>query len=91
MKTQKIPERMCVACRNMKPKKELLRVLKTPEDKIVIDITGRQNGRGAYLCKDEECLNKALKNKALERALKVKPDEEIIQQISELISGKEHD
>lgn len=66
---KKIPMRMCVACRAMQPKKELVRVVRTPEGEVVIDDTGRKNGRGAYLCRNAECLKKALKTKALERAL----------------------
>jgi predicted RNA-binding protein YlxR (DUF448 family) len=61
--------RMCVACREMKPKKELIRVVRTPEGEIVADETGRKNGRGAYLCRAEACFNKAVKTRALERAL----------------------
>ena len=61
--------RMCVACREMKPKRELLRVVRTPEGEIVADATGRKNGRGAYLCPTEGCLTKAIKTRALERAL----------------------
>ena len=55
----------------MKPKKEMMRVLKTPEDKMILDTTGKKNGRGAYLCKDMECLKKARKNKGLERSFKM--------------------
>lgn len=66
---KKVPMRMCVACREMKPKKELTRVVRTPEGEITVDPTGRKNGRGAYLCPNLECLNKALKIRALERAL----------------------
>lgn len=60
---KKIPMRQCVGCGEMKNKKELMRVLKTAEDSIVLDMTGRKNGRGAYLCMDKECLAKARKNK----------------------------
>lgn len=66
---KKIPMRMCVACREMCPKKELNRVVRTPEGEVVLDSTGRKNGRGAYLCKKQECLKKAVKTRALERAL----------------------
>lgn len=66
---KKVPMRMCVACREMKPKKELIRVVRTPEGEIVADETGRKNGRGAYLCRAEACFNKAVKTRALERAL----------------------
>lgn len=55
----------------MKPKKEMMRVLKTPEDEMVLDTTGKKNGRGAYLCKDMECLKMAKKNKGLERSFKM--------------------
>ena len=72
MKTKnKIPMRQCTGCREMKSKKEMLRVLKTAEDEIVLDATGRKNGRGAYLCFSKECLAKARKNKGLERSLKM--------------------
>ena len=67
---KKVPMRQCVGCQEMKSKKEMLRVLKTAEDEIVLDATGRKNGRGAYLCFSKECLAKARKNKGLERSLK---------------------
>ena len=68
---KKVPMRQCVGCQEMKSKKEMLRVLKTAEDDIVLDATGRKNGRGAYLCFSKECLAKARKNKGLERSLKM--------------------
>ena len=64
--------RMCVSCREMQPKKELLRVVRTPEGAVILDTTGRANGRGAYLCKKSTCLEKAIKSRALERALETK-------------------
>lgn len=73
---KKIPLRQCVGCSEMKGKKEMMRVLKTAEDGIVLDMTGKKNGRGAYLCMERECLKKARKNKGLERSLKMSiPDE----------------
>ena len=66
---KKIPLRKCTGCGEMKTKKELIRVLKTPEDTIVLDKTGKKNGRGAYLCNDIECFRKARKSKGLERSL----------------------
>ena len=66
---KKIPMRKCVGCGEMKNKKEMLRVLKTPENVVVLDDTGRKNGRGAYLCFQKECLEKAEKNKGIERSL----------------------
>jgi hypothetical protein len=68
---KKIPMRQCVGCGEMKNKKEMMRVLKTPENTIVLDKTGRKNGRGAYLCMTKECLVRAGKNKGLERSLKM--------------------
>jgi len=70
MTNKKIPMRQCVGCAEMKSKKELLRIIKTPEEEVVLDTTGRKNGRGAYICASMECLNKAQKNKGLERSLK---------------------
>ena len=73
---KKIPLRQCVGCSKMKGKKEMMRVLKTAEDGIILDMTGKKNGRGAYLCMERECLKKARKNKGLERSLKMSiPDE----------------
>lgn len=67
-KTRKIPQRQCVGCREMKDKKALLRIVKTPEGEILLDSTGKKSGRGAYVCPDPECLKKARKIRALERA-----------------------
>nr|WP_084575513.1 YlxR family protein [Sporomusa malonica] len=61
---------MCVGCQEMKSKKDLLRVVRTPEDEVVLDPTGKRAGRGAYMCRSEQCLTKAFKEKRLERALK---------------------
>lgn len=74
---KKIPMRQCVGCGEMKNKKEMMRVLKTPEDEIVLDVTGKKNGRGAYLCKTGECLKKARKNKGLERSFKMSIPNEV--------------
>ena len=87
MAEKKIPLRKCTGCNEMKPKKELIRVLKTTEDEIVLDKTGKKNGRGAYLCNSLACFQQAKKTKGLERSLQVKiPDElyEILEK--ELIS-----
>ena len=74
--SKKIPLRQCVGCGEMKSKKEMMRVLKTAEDTIVLDVTGKKNGRGAYLCISEDCLKKAKKSKGLERSFKMSiPDE----------------
>ena len=75
---KKIPMRQCVGCGEMKGKKEMMRVLKTAEDdSICLDITGKKNGRGAYLCKNRDCLIKARKNKGLERSFKINIPNEV--------------
>ena len=68
---KKVPMRQCTGCGEMKNKKEMIRVLKTAEDGIVIDETGRKNGRGAYICPSMDCFRKAVKGKGLERSLKM--------------------
>ena len=69
--------RKCVGCQEMKSKKEMIRVLKTAEDEIVLDATGRKNGRGAYLCPSMDCFKKAVKNKGLERSFKTAIPKEV--------------
>ena len=78
--------RMCVACRQMRPKTELVRVVRTAEG-AVIDRTGKQNGRGAYLCADPACLQKAIKTRALERALETGLDDAVRERLQEEITG----
>ena len=68
--SKKIPVRRCVGCQEMKGKKEMIRVIRTPEGDFLLDATGKKNGRGAYLCPSRECLDKARKNKGLERSFK---------------------
>lgn len=82
MKTKsKVPMRQCTGCREMKNKKEMIRVLKTAEDEIVLDATGRKNGRGAYICFSRECLEKAIKSRGLERSLKAAIPDEVYQDL----------
>lgn len=82
MKTKnKIPMRQCTGCREMKSKKEMLRVLKTAEDEIILDATGKKNGRGAYLCFSKECLEKAMKSRGLERSLKAAIPQEVYENL----------
>ena len=76
-KPRKIPQRQCVGCRTMKDKKALIRVVKTPEEEIVLDVTGKKSGRGAYVCPDSECLKKARKSRALERAFSLSIPNEV--------------
>lgn len=78
---KKIPLRQCVGCGEMKGKKEMMRVLKTAEGPIVLDVTGKKNGRGAYLCLSLECLKKAKKNKGLERSFKMSIPEEVYESL----------
>lgn len=76
---------MCVACRQMRPKKELVRIVRTPEGDVRLDTTGRANGRGAYLCASTECLNRAVKTRALERALEAKLDGDVLASLKETL------
>ena len=81
MGVKKVPMRMCTACREMKPKRDLVRVVKTAEGEIKLDTTGRLNGRGAYICKSKECFLKARKINALSRAFETRVPEEIYNQL----------
>ena len=74
---KKIPMRQCVGCREMRPKRELVRVVRSPEGEISIDLKGKKPGRGAYVCPDPACLKKAVKSRALGRAFGVEIPEEI--------------
>ena len=83
MKTKnKIPMRQCTGCREMKSKKEMMRVLKNAEGEISLDTTGKKNGRGAYLCYSRECLQKAIKSKGLERSFQMKIPQEVYDTIT---------
>ena len=88
MVEKKKPLRRCIACNNQKEKQELLRIIRNPQKELEIDLTGKKNGRGAYICKNEECLNLAKKTKRLERALEVNIKEEFYEEIRGVISGK---
>lgn len=81
MDKKKIPLRQCTGCREMKNKKEMIRVIKTPENEIVIDVTGKKNGRGAYICNSFSCFEKARKTSALERSLKVSIPAEVYEEL----------
>lgn len=84
-KKRKIPERMCNGCMGKKPKKELIRIVRSPDYEVTIDTTGKKSGRGAYLCPDVECLKKARKSKALERALNVDIGPEIWESLERML------
>ncbi len=79
---KKVPLRQCIGCGEMKNKKELIRVLKATDGTICLDVTGKKNGRGAYICTQRECLRKARKNKGLERSFKVSIPEEVYESLS---------
>ena len=89
MKVRKVPMRQCVGCREHKEKKELLRVLRTQEGEVVLDLTGKKNGRGAYLCPKKECLLRAKRAKALERSLEVSIPEEVYERLGQELAGLE--
>lgn len=84
MKSKKIPMRMCVACREMKPKKELIRVVRNAEGEIHVDLSSKASGRGAYLCCNQACLGRAQKIRALERAL----DQSIQEETWNILKGE---
>ena len=90
---KKIPMRQCLGCREMKPKRELMRVVRSPEGQVGIDHNGKANGRGAYLCPKAECLKKAIKTKALaralDRALEVKIPEDVMLRLASLLEEKD--
>ena len=81
MVPKKIPLRRCNGCGEMKPKKELIRVILTPQGEIELDVTGKKNGRGAYICRSAECLEKAVKSHGLERSLKTAVPPEVYEEL----------
>ena len=87
MKTRKIPMRMCVGCREMKEKRSLLRVVKSPEGAISFDRVGKAPGRGAYVCRSKECFERAVKQRQLERALETRIEEAVFSQLMEEIDA----
>lgn len=78
---KKIPQRMCLGCREHKDKKDLVRVVRSPEGEVSVDLTGRKNGRGAYICRSKECLKKARKQKAISKALNCEITDEVFEQL----------
>lgn len=85
MKQRKVPMRTCVVTREKCEKKDLVRVVRTPEGEVVVDLTGKRNGRGAYLKKDLDVFNKAEKNKILEKILETEIKENIYEELKELV------
>ena len=88
MVKKKKPERTCMACNEQKEKQELLRIVKSKDGIIEVDLTGKKSGRGAYICKNLECLEKLIKTKRLERNLEKEISPEIYESIRGVISGK---
>lgn len=87
MKVRKTPERMCTGCSVMKPKKELIRIVKGKDEDISVDLTGKKPGRGAYICRDLKCLEQAFKTKRLERNLGLKVSEDVYNKLKNEILG----
>ena len=87
MKVKKIPMRTCVVTNERFPKQELLRIVRTPEGLVKADLGGKLNGHGAYIKKDEETLNKAIKNKALERHLECSISDDVYEEIRKIINN----
>lgn len=88
MKTKKIPMRICIGCGEMKPKKELIRIVKSKEGEVSLDLTGKKSGRGAYICKDLKCLKKARKAKKLERSFSCPISDEIYDRMEGELSNE---
>lgn len=86
---KKIPLRKCTGCGEMKPKKELVRVVKTPDDEVLMDLTGRVNGRGAYICPDAQCLKIARKSKRIEKSFQMQIPDEIYDKMEEELKNHE--
>ena len=85
---KKIPQRQCMGCRERKAKRELIRVVRTPEGTVRQDFGGKMHGRGAYLCPNPECLKKAIRAKALERSLEVSIPEEVVAQLEKEMEAR---
>ncbi len=89
MHQRKIPLRKCIGCNESKPKKELIRIVKSPEGDISIDFTGKKSGRGAYICPNVDCLKKAKKAKRAEKALETPIPDEVYDQLERTISDND--
>jgi predicted RNA-binding protein YlxR (DUF448 family) len=90
MNKRKIPMRMCTGCMEMKPKKELIRIVKNKEGEVSMDLIGKKPGRGAYICKKTNCLDKAIKSKRLDKNLEIKINDEVYEKLKEKISENEN-
>ena len=86
---RKIPLRKCLGCQERKEKKSLLRIVRTPEGSVEIDRTGKQSGRGSYICFSKACLERAMKNRSLERALEVSIDQDILAKLMAILEAED--
>ena len=84
---KKIPQRQCMGCRERKPKREMIRVVRGTDGTVSLDFGGKMNGRGAYICPDMECLKKAIRSKALDRSLEVTIPEEVYDRLEKEMEG----
>jgi len=84
-KVKKVPERKCLGCMQTFPKKELIRIVRTPQGTVELDLTGKKSGRGAYICKDKSCLKKAMKSKRIQNNLEVEISEELQEALAQEI------
>ena len=87
---RKIPQRQCMGCRERREKRQMIRIVRTPEGSVNLDFGGKMNGRGAYICPNPECLKKALRSKALDRSLEVTIPEEVIARLEKEMEGAQH-
>lgn len=86
-KTRKIPQRICVGCREMKNKRELIRIVRTPEGTVEMDLTGKKAGRGTYICPRVECFEEAVKGKRLQKALEQNIPAEVLEMVKEQVKA----
>ena len=84
---KKIPQRQCMGCRERRAKRELIRVVRSPEGNVSLDFGGKKNGRGAYICPNAECLQKAIRSKSLDRSLEVTIPEEVYARLAKEMEG----
>ena len=87
---KKIPQRQCMGCRERKPKRDMIRIVRTPEGVVSLDFGGKMNGRGAYICPNAECLKKVQKSKALERSLEVPIPDEVYERLEKEMEAGIH-
>ncbi len=86
---RRLPQRTCTGCNSKKDKKDLIRIVKNQNGEIKVDLTGKMEGRGVYICKKEECLNKAIKNKRIAKTFETEIDESVYEAVRKFINGGE--